>query len=213
MLLTMTYLHFFLTLFAVVNPIGALPVYISLTEYNTYKEKKRVALISSFSVTSILIISFFIGHSFLNFFSISIDSFKVAGGLLICLLSFSMLQGKFGPIKRNQAEKEEMLTKESVAVVPLALPLMAGPGAISSVIVYASHLLEHVEIIPIAFSIGIITLFGLVVYVLFITSFKIVIFFGQTGINVISRIMGLIMLSMGIEIMSSGLKVLFPGLM
>ncbi|WP_044556409.1 YchE family NAAT transporter [Shewanella piezotolerans] len=204
------YVKFFLGLIAIINPFGLLPVFVSLTSHQTEVERNQTGKIANFAVVVILLVTIFAGQHILNLFSISLSAFRIAGGSLICIIAMSMLQGKLGEVKRNKEEDREASGMESVAVVPLALPLMAGPGAISSVIVSAAehNTLENL----IGMSITVI-LFGLLSFSLFRMAPLIFKVLGNTGINVITRLMGLLMLSIGIEVIGAGIKGLFPGVM
>ncbi len=137
------------------------------------------------------------GQHLLDLFSISIDSFRVAGGLLLLSIAFSMMSGKIGEVKQNKEEKSESAIREQVGVVPLAMPLMAGPGAISSTIVYGSKYPGMTSTIGIAIT---IVVFAFGCWLLFRSAPLIVRFLGQTGINVITRIMGLILAALGYRI-------------
>lgn len=154
-------------------------------------------------------ISLLAGQLLLDMFSISLDSFRVAGGLLLLSIAFSMMSGKLGEDKQNKQEKSEQFSKEQIGVVPLAMPLMAGPGAISSTIVYGARYPTALDTIGI---ITTISLFCLSTWLLFRSAPLIVKFCGQTGINVITRIMGLILGALGIQFIAEGLKHLLPGL-
>ncbi|MEZ9234419.1 YchE family NAAT transporter [Shewanella sp. 10N.286.52.A9] len=206
----MLYVKFFLGLVAIINPVGLLPVFVSLTSHQTEEERNHTGKVANFAVVVILLVTIFIGQHILNMFSISLSAFRIAGGSLIAIIAMSMLQGKLSPVKRNQEEDREASGMESVAVVPLALPLMAGPGAISSVIVFAS---DHNKLIDL-FGMSItVVVFGLMSFALFRMAPIIFKILGTTGINVITRLMGLLMLSIGIEVVAAGLKGLFPTLM
>jgi multiple antibiotic resistance protein len=121
-----------------------------------------------------------------------------------------MMSGKLGEDKQNKQEKSEYVSREQIGVVPLAMPLMAGPGAISSTIVYGSRYPGLFETVGIALT---VIAFCLSSWLLFRSAPLIVRFLGQTGINVITRIMGLILGALGIEFIANGLRNLFPGLM
>ncbi|MCK8046429.1 MULTISPECIES: YchE family NAAT transporter [Shewanella] len=202
------YVKFFLGLIAIINPFGLLPVFVSLTSHQTEAERNHTGKVANFAVVVILLVTIFAGQHILNMFSISLSAFRIAGGTLIAIIAMSMLQGKLGEVKRNKEEDREASGMESVAVVPLALPLMAGPGAISSVIVSAAehNSLENL----IGMSITVI-LFGLLSFTLFRMAPIIFKILGNTGINVITRLMGLLMLSIGIEVIAAGVKGFFPG--
>ncbi|MGF1763936.1 YchE family NAAT transporter [Aliivibrio kagoshimensis] len=203
------YLQFFLGLVATVNPIGIMPVFVSLTGHLTPEEKAKTAATANLAVAIILIVSLLAGQMLLDMFSISLDSFRVAGGLLLLSIAFSMMSGKLGEDKQNKQEKSEYTSREQIGVVPLAMPLMAGPGAISSTIVYGSRYSTLQNILGIIIT---IIMFALCTWILFRSAPYIVRFLGQTGINVITRIMGLILGALGIEFIANGLRSLFPGL-
>lgn len=130
------YFKFFIGLFALVNPVGIIPVFISMTSYQTATARNKTNLTANLSVAIILWSSLFLGDGILQLFGISIDSFRIAGGILVVTIAMSMISGKLGEDKQNKQEKSETAIRESIGVVPLALPLMAGPGAISSTIVW-----------------------------------------------------------------------------
>lgn len=203
------FLQFFLGLVAAVNPVGIMPVFVSLTGHMTPEEKRKTATTANIAVAIILCISLLAGQLLLDMFSISLDSFRVAGGLLLLSIAFSMMSGKLGEDKQNKQEKTEYVSREQIGVVPLAMPLMAGPGAISSTIVYGARYPTMLETVGISITIGV---FCFCSWLLFRSAPLIVRFLGQTGINVITRIMGLILGALGIEFIANGLRNLFPGL-
>ncbi|MGY0613913.1 YchE family NAAT transporter [Vibrio sp. FJH11] len=203
------FLQFFLGLVAAVNPVGIMPVFVSLTGHMTPEEKSKTATTANIAVAIILCISLLAGQVLLDMFSISLDSFRVAGGLLLLSIAFSMMSGKLGEDKQNKQEKSEYVSREQIGVVPLAMPLMAGPGAISSTIVYGSRYPNMFDTVGISITIG---LFCFCSWLLFRSAPYIVKLLGQTGINVITRIMGLILGALGIEFIANGLRNLFPGL-
>ncbi|WP_312453870.1 YchE family NAAT transporter [Pseudescherichia sp.] len=205
-----TYLKFFIGLFALVNPVGIIPVFISMTSYQTAAARNKTNMTASVSVAIILLTSLFLGSTILQLFGISIDSFRIAGGILVVTIAMSMISGKLGEDKQNKQEKSETAIRESIGVVPLALPLMAGPGAISSTIVWGTrfHSWPHL----LCFSIA-IALFALCCWGLFRIAPWLVRLLGQTGINVITRIMGLLLMALGIEFIVTGIKAIFPGLL
>ncbi len=197
-------------LLAIVNPIGGIPIFISATRGWTIQERARTARTVSITVFSVLFVSLFLGERILDFFSISISSFLVGGGILILLLAISMLQAKDSLIRQTPEEAEEAAERQAVGVVPLGIPLLAGPGAISSVIIAAHHVksgfIGHTKLIlP-------ILLISLVVWGIFLLSVRITNKFGTTGINIVTRLMGLILAAMAVEFIAKGLGELFPKL-
>ncbi len=189
------YFKFFIGLFALVNPVGIIPVFISMTSYQTAAARNKTNLTANLSVAIILWISLFLGDTILQLFGISIDSFRIAGGILVVTIAMSMISGK---------------VRESIGVVPLALPLMAGPGAISSTIVWGTryHSISYLFGFFVA-----IALFALCCWGLFRMAPWLVRVLRQTGINVITRIMGLLLMALGIEFIVTGIKGIFPGLL
>ncbi|HIE0434283.1 TPA: YchE family NAAT transporter [Proteus mirabilis] len=204
------YIKFFAGLFAIVNPIGILPVFISMTSYQTDAGRNKTNLIANGSVAIILVISLLIGDSILSIFGISIDSFRIAGGMLIVTIAMTMINGRLGEDKQNNQEKNESAVRSSVAVVPLALPLMAGPGAISSCIVWSSRWEGVTNFLGLAAT---SIFFAFCCWLLFRSATLLVKYLGQTGINVVTRIMGLLLMSLGIEFIVTGLRSIFPGLL
>jgi len=203
------YTKFLIGLLAIVNPFGAIPIFVALTSDVQDVERKRIARIIVVAVTMILLVSLVFGEMVLRFFGITINSFTVGGGILIMLMAVSMVQARISPVSHTTEEARESESKASVAVVPLAMPLLAGPGAISTVILYAhkdagvSHyLMMGIDILILA---GVLwTVLQLVPWISRHVS--------QTGINIFTRIMGLILMAIAIEFIANGVKGLFPAL-
>lgn len=202
------YLKFFAGLLAMINPVGAIPIFINLTETQPHTQRNRTALMAAVTAGTVLVVSLLTGESILAFFGITIASFRVGGGILILLMALSMLQAKTSPVKQNEEEMQHSAEKETVAVVPLGVPLLAGPGAISTVILYAHHeaggYLRYVILV-----LGIAAV-AAVAWIIFRAAPYLARLLGTTGINVVTRIMGLIMTAIGVEFIANGLKVLFP---
>lgn len=201
------YLKFLVALVSVVNPIGAIPIFASLTADSSTRERRRVATRTSLSVGLILLLMLFAGDSILHLFGISVASFRVGGGIIVLLMAISMIQARVSRAKHTQEEGEEAADKASVAVVPLGIPILAGPGAISTVIVYAHH--EGVPLHALLLGIGIV-LVALVVWLCLRAAPFIGNGLGQTGVNVITRIMGLILAAIAVEFIVHGLIELLP---
>lgn len=198
------YLQFFIGLIALVNPIGVVPIFYSMTSGMTREQQDRTRAITCFSIVVILLVSFFFGNFILKTFSISIDSFRIAGGFVVVMIALTMINGKIGEHKINKEEKNENLEEYNhIAVVPLATPILAGPGSISATIVFGSS--QH-QWIDYAYSALTIALFGLTCYLLFRYSEPVIKRLGKTGSNVITRIMGLLLMSLGVEIITTGLR-------
>src|SRR4030081_2885704 len=133
------YTKFFLALLVIVNPVGAVPLFVSMTEQHTVDEKRRIARAASSAVAGVLILSASAGPPLLEFFGITIASFKVGGAILILMLAISMMYAGTSRDQQPPEEAKEAEDKESIAVGPLAIPLLSGPGAISTTIIYAAQ--------------------------------------------------------------------------
>jgi multiple antibiotic resistance protein len=203
------YLKFFAGLVAILNPIGVIPIFINLTYNQTALERNRTALMAAVTVGTVLGVSLLCGEWILRFFGISVASFQVAGGILILYNSLSMLQAKMNATRQTEEEAQETAEREDVAVVPIGVPLTAGPGAISTVILYGHK--------PALFGQTLILFGGIAVTSVIVwAAFRLAPFISRalsrTGINIVTRLMGLIMASIGIEFIAAGLRVLFPSL-
>ncbi len=203
------YTKMLIGLIAVINPIGAVPIFLSLTTGMKDAERKKISRTTTYAVFLILIASLLLGEAILDFFGITISSFRVAGGILILLMAISMMHAKTDGIKRTDEEAQESEHLKSIAVVPLAIPLLAGPGAISTVILYAHRdttILHYVMIALVIF---------IVCFLLFL-AFRAVKYISryltQTAVNVFARLMGLVLAAIAIEILANGLRGLFPDL-
>jgi len=200
------YIKILIALVAVVDPLGVMPIIATLTAGNR-AEMRSIAGTVAFSVAVILLIALFAGESLLHFFGISINSFKVSGGILLMLMAISMLQAKTSELVHNRQEAEANANRQSSAVVPISMPLLAGPGAISMVILYAQtdgslwhYLLISLDIVTVALILWIVIRF-----IPWLTQHL-----SQTGINIFTRLMGLVLSALAVEFIAGGLKGLFP---
>lgn len=203
------YLKIFIALVIIVNPISALPLFVSMTAGNTTSEKKSIARTASLSVAVVLIVAALIGQPILTIFGITIASFKVGGAILILLMAISMMHATPGRDKQTPEEASEAAEKENIAVVPLAIPLLSGPGAISTTIVYAT---EKSSLLHVGIIIACCLLVSLATWLALRLATPISMWLGQTGVNIAIRLMGLLLAAVAVEILASGLVVLLPGL-
>lgn len=198
-----------LALFAIVNPIGSVPIFISATQGWPAEDRERTARTAAITVFLVLASSVFIGDRILDFFGISIPSFQVGGGILLMLIAISMLQGRISHVRQTPEEAQEVADREVIAVVPLSIPLLAGPGAISSMIIAAQQtgtFWGHVALVlP-------ITVICLLVWTTLRLSVNIAHRLGTIGINIVTRLMGLILAAMAVEFIAHGMHGLFPGI-
>ena len=200
-----------LALFAIVDPVGVIPIFLTATMGFSETQRSIAARLAAITVITVLAVFTFIGEPLLAFFNIRIAAFSVAGGLLLLLLALSMVQAHVSPQRQTREEAEEAVEKDAVGVVPLGVPLLAGPGAITHVIVASGAapgdlLHQSALLIP-------IVLVGLSVWLSFRLAPIIARKMGATGIHVVTRLMGLIIAAISIEMIATGLGQLFPGLL
>lgn len=197
----------FLALLALVNPLGAVPIFISLTQDMVREERRKTVLTAAATVALVIILSGLLGQRIIDFFGISIGSLQVGGGLVILLTALSMLNAKEAGARTTPEETSEAETKASIAVVPLAIPFLTGPGSISTVIVYASRIKGWTQYLGLLIT-G-VAMAMLVVIALSMAD-RIARLLGRTGINIASRLMGMILAALAVEIIVDGLQRLLP---
>ncbi len=203
------YIKIFTTLLAIVNPFGVIPIFVSLTDGMAEDERKHVVRTTCIAVAVILVAAALVGKPLLNFFGVSIASFKVGGGILLLLMAISMMQARHTQSKQTPEEAAEAEEKESIAVVPIAMPLLAGPGAISTVIIYADVSSRPLHI---ALMLLIAVLIAVSTWVSLNVAGPVRKVLGRTGINIATRLMGLLLAAIAIEFITGGLGQLLPGL-
>jgi multiple antibiotic resistance protein len=199
----------FLSLLALVNPLGALPFFISLTSQDTQQERRRIVRVASLAVILVIAFAALIGERFIGFFGVSVDAFEVGGGVIMLLMAVSMINAQLGATKHTPEESIEAEAKRSIAVVPLAIPLLAGPGTISTVIVYAGKISVWWEYLDL---LGCGVLIGLLTWIALSLADPISRVLGRTGINIVTRLMGLMLAALAVEFIVSGLGNMLPGL-
>lgn len=204
------YAKILVAILAVLDPLMAALIFVDLTSNETRRKRARIAFITSFAVAGLLVMSALAGEWVLRIFGISIDAFRVGGGLLLLLMAISMLHGRIGKVKQTPEELTEAEDKETIAVVPLATPLLAGPGSISTMIMYSHHSpdIRHKLILC-----GIAVFASVVVYAVLRFGNTLGRALGTTGINITVRLLGLLLAAIGVEFIAKGLKGLFPALM
>jgi multiple antibiotic resistance protein len=203
------YIKTLVGILAIVNPLGAIPVFLSLTGDRSQTEARSIARITGISVGLVLLISAWAGEGLLAFFGIGIPSFRAGGGLLILLMAIAMMHAKQSRAKRSPEEEDADSDKEDVAVVPLAIPLLAGPGAISLVVVESQRADNIPDRLLISFCVVVV---AVIVWMTLRLAEPIGKRLGVTGLNIATRIMGLLLSAIGIQMIAEGLKQLFPGL-
>ncbi len=209
------YTKIFISLFAILDPIGIIPVIILFTAGMTAQKRAHVGHLASLTVCAILLVALLAGQPLLAFFGISINSFRVAGGILLMLLAFKMLNGnlyQYVQAKDDSTVKDGTTDSDAGsihAIVPLSTPLLAGPGSISAVILEAhkAHGIEHYLIMSL-----IIILLSVTVWLTFLIAPWVARRLGKIGIDVFTRLMGLILAAIAVEFIVGGMRGLFPAL-
>lgn len=191
----------FTSFFTLINPLSTMPVFMTMTADLSDKERNRTAKKATIVALITIIIFALSGQLLFNFFGISVNSFRVVGGVIFFIMGMDMLQARLGQVKIKDSEVKTYVN--DISVTPLAIPMICGPGAITNSIV----LMEDASTLSRK-----IVLFGTIIVVLFITyvilysSSRIIKLLGQTGINVMMRLMGLIVMVIAVEFFFSGLK-------
>ncbi len=197
-------LYIFGALFSVMNPLGTVPIFVSLTDGDSQKEINKTAMLTSINVFVILVISFFLGNYVLAFFGISLSALKIAGGLVIASSGFALLKGEFSKNRgMKKKHKEAAHERERISLTPLAIPMMARPGSISLLIGLNE---EFNSTYQISITIVAVLIVCLICYLMMRGSQHIIKVLGPNGINSISRIIGFIVIALGIEYLWSGIK-------
>jgi multiple antibiotic resistance protein len=201
------------TLLAVVNPLAIVPFFIHYTQGFAPSQRRRTVAIASFTAFLVIAASALLGLQILEFFGISLASFQVGGGMLLLISSMNMLNAQPAEAKPQTREFEEGAQKAamgaSIAVVPLTIPLLTGPATMSTVVIYAERAHTFWQLMTL---VGYGLVIGLATAVCFALADPIARVLGNTGIKVMTRLMGLILAALAVEVMASGLVKLFPGL-
>lgn len=197
----------FISLLALINPIGAIPFFISLTLSQSEAEKQHTIKIAAMSVAIVIAASALLGQQIIAFFGISVASLQVGGGIIMLLMAVSMINAQTSRTRATPEEEGEAEVKASIAVVPLAIPLLTGPGSISTVVVYAGKTEHWYELLILC---GIGAVIGVIVWGVFRVAEPIARMIGRTGINIGTRLMGLILSALAVEFIVDGLKTLLP---
>ena len=197
-------------IFFVVDPMGVIPIFIVLTRNDS--EEKRRAMARRASVAAFWILTLFAlaGTFVFKVLGVSLSSFKVAGGVLLLLTSIEMLKAQEPRTRMTDEEQQEGAEKEDVAIFPLAIPLLAGPGSIATVTALMGKAGRILFAIPVILSIAVTCVAS---YAMLRAAGRISRFLGVTGLNVMNRVIGLIIGALAVQFMFDGLRETFPRLL
>lgn len=198
----------FTSFFTLINPIGTMPIFMTMTseldsQHRTKTAKKAVII----AFLTILFFAFS-GQLLFNFFGISVHSLRIVGGVIFFLMGMDMLQARLGKVKVTESEIKSYVN--DISVTPLAIPMICGPGAITNAIVMMEDAETFVEKMVL---IGSITVVMILTYIILFSSSKIIKFIGDTGNKVMMRLMGLIVMVIAVEFFFSGLKPIIKSMM
>jgi multiple antibiotic resistance protein len=199
------YMKIFTALLAILNPWGVLPMFLALTGKSSPEERKHIAWTIGLSVAIILSVTALVGELLLSFFGISVASFQVGGSILLLMMAIGMMYGK----GKTGGEIESAAEMDSIAVVPLSVPLLAGPGSISTVIIYSNLSSSWIHKV---FIITCVLLVALITWLILRAANRLGSFIGVLGLNIASRLMGLLLAAIAVEFFTRGIVKLLPGL-
>jgi multiple antibiotic resistance protein len=201
-------LKVFITLLALINPFGAIPMFLGLTSQQSADEVKSTINTAAIATAIVIAVSALFGQGLLALFGISIPSLQVGGGILLFILALNMFNAEPGRIRSTPEEQHEAARRSSIAVVPLTIPLLTGPGTVSTVIIHSERAAHWSEM-------GALILIGVVIAVIVWLCFrmagKISRFAGQTGLNILTRLMGLVLAALAVEFVADGVRALIVG--
>ena len=196
------------TLFTLINPIGIAPILIVMTERFSKKERINIAWIGSITAFLTLVIFSIVGSVIFNIFGITIEAFQIMGGIIFFRNGLRMLEAKVGRSRTTPAEQEESQESNEIAISPIGIPLIAGPGAITASMLLSSQAPQLYSYGTLVFSIFLVLM---VVYLILRNGNLIITVLGTTGMRVIQRLMGLILLVIAVQFVINGvLSVIKP---
>lgn len=201
------FIYIFAALFSVINPLGAVPIFVSLTHSDPKTERSRISFWTAINVFIILLISFFIGQYVLAFFGISIDALRIAGGMIIVNSGFALLTGKFNKTRGvNKVVENDAYKRNDIALTPLAIPMLAGPGSISLLIALYQDYQEINQKVIACLAIAAV---AVVIFLMLRSAHYLSRILGASGIVAISRVIGFIVIAIGVQyIISSVVNIL-----
>lgn len=191
----------FPSLFSIVDPLAAVPIFLALTGKDDPASQRRTAIRATVTTVAILSLFALLGTQIFRFFGITIPAFKIAGGVLLFTMALEMMRAKHSDVRVAAEEQTEARHKEDVGLIPLGVPLLSGPGAIATVMMWSSRAKAAPQKIALFVSIG---LLAVVILLTLLFAPRLSRLFGQTGINIVTRIMGLILASTAAQFVVDG---------
>jgi multiple antibiotic resistance protein len=198
----------FSAIFFTVDPFAAVPLFLTMTANDTPGHRRRTALRAAVTVGVVLLLFAFAGGAIFRLFGISMGAFRMAGGLLLFLMALDMMRAHRSDTRTTDEEVAEGVDKSDVGIVPLGLPMLAGPGAIATVTVLMNTAWNRPAHMTAVVACVLIT--TAIVYVVLRSAGPVARTLGATGLNVLNRVMGLILAAVAVQFVAGGLRELFP---
>lgn len=191
------------SLFAITNPLSAAPVYLALTEDFSRSRRKKTLRTAIATAAGVLFLFAVLGGTIFQLFGITINAFRITGGVIVSAIGMDMLQAKRSRGKATRVEEEEAMEQDDVAITPLGIPMIVGPGAITTVMVLMTEAvtMAHIAVLFVAGAVVLGT-----IHAALSAAPRLVEFFGQTGLNVLTRIMGLLVAVIGVQFIVDGVQ-------
>lgn len=200
-------IQFIVAMIIMMNPLGSLSIFLDLSRKTSIIEQRKSAMEATLAILIIMLLTLWTGREILILFGITIPAFRFAGGIILLIMGFSMLQSKESPVSHTQADDAAAKGRQSIGIVPIALPVIVGPGTMSTLIIAAS---DHPQLINkfwmSIICIGLTIVMGIMLYFA-ATIAKTV---GASVIKVVTRIMGMIIMAIAVGMLADGLIGLFP---
>ena len=193
----------FSSLFTLINPIGIVPIFVAMTEEYSKKERDIIAFKAIIFSFFILVLFGIIGEFIFSFYNITIHGFRIAGGILLLKISFDMIESKRSRTRTTPKEEKEAEEKDEIAYTPLGIPLIAGPGSIASMMILSSESTTSNNIISLFIDLVVVLL---ATFLIFKVSKFLSKKFGKSGLRILQRLMGLILMVISIEFILKGIR-------
>jgi len=193
----------FTSVFVLVDPIAAVPTFLAMTVDRNRAARRRMAARASWTCLAVLVVFSLTGTWIFQFFGITLAAFRIAGGLILGLIGMDMLRGKRSATKETPDETEEGAEKEDVGIIPLGVPMLAGPGSISSVMVLMAQNQDWPHVLVILVVIGVTAAISFVVLA---AADRVSSYLHETGIRILTRMMGLLLTAIAVQFVLNGLK-------
>jgi multiple antibiotic resistance protein len=193
----------FAALFSIVDPFAVAPIFLAITPQESEDGRRRAAFVASVVSCGILLLFAFLGTRIFVFFGISEPAFHVAGGILLLLVALDMLRARDLGTRQSPEERQAGVEKQDVSITPLAIPLLAGPGAISTVTLLAVRGEHWVDLAILS---GVVILVSVLTWIILANSARLVRFLGEIGVKIVTRIMGLLLAGIGAQFILAGVR-------